>query len=252
MTREPEATYGQFCPVAMASEIICKRWTMLVIRELLCGSTRFNDLRRGVPRMSPTLLSARLKELEEAGIIRSVREAPSGPVSYHLTEAGEELRPIVMALGNWGQHWIRSGISLRHLDPSLLMWDMRRRLDPRPLPKHRCTIRFHYPDAARGQDTYWLVVEPDGAIDLCAVDPGHDVDLFVNGSLHAMTSVWMGHSEVAGEVEAGRIVLTGDAELCRTMQSWLGLSIFAGEKSRRPATPSPPARAVTRASPAAP
>lgn len=117
-------TYGQFCPVAMAAEIVCTRWTALVLRELLSGSTRFNDLRRGLPSMSPTLLSKRLKELEKAGVVEAVR-APNRGVEYKLTEAGEELRPVVMSLGSWGQRWIESSISLKNLDPSLLMWDMR-------------------------------------------------------------------------------------------------------------------------------
>lgn len=107
MTQRQElGSYGQFCPVAMAAEILCSRWTALVIRELLCGSTRFNDLRRGVPLMSPTLLSKRLKELEEAGVITSVPTAQPGIVEYRLTEAGEDLRPVVMSLGSWGQRWV--------------------------------------------------------------------------------------------------------------------------------------------------
>jgi len=131
-------TYGQFCPVSMAAEVLCGRWTPLIVRELLCGSTRFADLRRGVPRMSPTLLSQRLRELEVAGVVR-IETGIRGTPEYHLTEAGEELRPVVMALGAWGQRWVESSVSLRNLDPSLLMWDMRRWLRPEPLPPRRCT-----------------------------------------------------------------------------------------------------------------
>ena len=104
--RYSPGSYGQFCPVAMAAEIVCSRWTALVLRELLCGTTRFNDLRRGVPLMSPTLLSKRLKELEEAGVIVAVPTRQPGVVDYKLTKAGEDLRPVVMALGIWGQRWI--------------------------------------------------------------------------------------------------------------------------------------------------
>ena len=127
--RYSPGSYGQFCPVAMAAEIVCSRWTALVLRELLCGSTRFNDLRRGVPLMSPTLLSKRLKELEEAGVIVAVPTRQPGVFDYKLTKAGEDLRPVVMSLGIWGQRWIESSLSLKNLDPSLLMWDMRRSLD---------------------------------------------------------------------------------------------------------------------------
>ncbi|HEU4753143.1 MAG TPA: helix-turn-helix domain-containing protein, partial [Armatimonadota bacterium] len=129
-----QGSYGQFCPVAMAAEIFCTRWTALVLREMLCGSRRFSDLRKGVPRMSPTLLSKRLKELEEMQIIRQLRDPRTGSPEYVLTPAGEELRPVVMALGGWGQKWIESNLSLRNLDPTLLMWDMRRHLNPEPLP----------------------------------------------------------------------------------------------------------------------
>jgi DNA-binding HxlR family transcriptional regulator len=227
--------YGQFCPVAMAAEIVCSRWTALVIRELLCGSTHFNELRRGVPRMSPTLLSKRLKELAEAGVVAVVKDERGGVAAYHLTEAGEELRPIIMALGDWGQRWVESDLSLRNLDPSLLMWDMRRMLDPKPLPKRRCTIRFEFAEPAAARQLHWLVVDPQGKVDLCSVDPGFDVDLFVTGSLKALTSVWMGLSTVESEVARGKLELTGERDIARSMQQWLGLSSFARAKPQRPA-----------------
>jgi DNA-binding HxlR family transcriptional regulator len=222
-----QASYGQFCPVAMAAEIVCTRWTALVLRELLCGGRRFNDLRKGVPRMSPTLLSKRLKELEDAKIIRHVKDARTGASEYVLTEAGEDLRPIIMAMGNWGQRWIDSNLSLRNLDPSLLMWDMRRNINPAPLPKRRVTVRFTFPEAAASQRDWWLVVEPDGGNDLCQVDPGHDIDLFVSATLRALTAVWMGHSSLAEAEEKRLVEIVGDTGLARTMQAWLGLSVFA-------------------------
>jgi len=210
-------SYGQFCPVAMAAEIFCSRWTALILREMICGSRRFNDLRRGVPRMSPTLLSKRLVEMREAGIIEEV--AGKGGKEYQLTAAGEDLKPIVMALGFWGQRWVESKLSLKNLDPSLLMWDMRRWLDPKPLPKKRCTIAFHFPDVERAQQKFWLVVEADGTVDLCSSDPGFEVDLFISGSLRSMTAVWMGVTTVKKEVAAGELDIQGDTP-------------FAKEKSR--------------------
>jgi DNA-binding HxlR family transcriptional regulator len=229
--REESASYGQFCPVAMAAEIICSRWTALVIRELLCGTTRFNDLRRGVPRMSPTLLSKRLKELEEAGVVIAVPTGQAGVVDYKLTEAGEELRPVVMSLGSWGQRWIESSLSLKNLDPSLLMWDMRRHLDPKPLPPRRCTINFLYPDVASAKRSWWLVID-SSMVDLCSANPGFDVDLYVQSSLRSMTAVWMGMSTVQKEMSAGQIELIGDKELAQSMQRWLGLSPFAKVENR--------------------
>lgn len=224
-------SYGQFCPVAMAAEIVCSRWTALVLRELLCGTTRFNDLRRGVPLMSPSLLSKRLKDLEEAGIVIAVPTGQRGTFDYKLTAAGEDLRPVVMSLGIWGQRWIESSVSLKNLDPSLLMWDMRRHLNPTPLPTRRCTIHFVYPELTPDKQSWWLVID-GGTVDLCSTNPGFEVDLFVRSSLRSMTSIWMGLSTVQKETNAGHIELIGDKAVAQSMQIWLGLSPFAAEKSR--------------------
>jgi DNA-binding HxlR family transcriptional regulator len=218
-------SYGQFCPVSMAAEILCSRWTVVLLREMLCGSTRFNDLRRGLPRMSPTLLSKRLKELELAGVVRTVSTAP-GTFEYQLTEAGEELRPLVLGIGAWGQRWVESRLSLRNLDPTLLMWDMRRNLSPDPLPSRRCTIQFLYPELAPPQRNYWLVIE-SGTVDLCSFDPGFDVDLLVTSSLKTMTAIWMGLARLDHELAAGRVQVDGDPAISRSMRAWLKLSPFA-------------------------
>ncbi|WP_099864459.1 winged helix-turn-helix transcriptional regulator [Pararhizobium haloflavum] len=228
---EDRGGYGQFCPVSMAAEIFCTRWTALVIRELLSGPARFNDIRRGVPRMSPALLSKRLKGLEQAGIIEAERGGGGSIVAYKLSPAGEELRPIVMELGSWGQRWVESELSLRNLDPSLLMWDMRRRLNPDPLPKRRCTIQFLYPELPAAKQRWWLVVD-EGDVDLCGFDPGFEVNLFVRSSLRIMTAIWMGLSAVRHELDAGHLELEGDPVISRAMQQWLGLSPFAGEPRR--------------------
>lgn len=222
--------YGQFCPVSMASEILCSRWTVLVVREMLCGTTRFNDLRRGVPRMSPSLLSKRLKELQEAGVIHTTRN-DANVVEYRLTEAGEELRPIVLGMGFWGQRWVESQLSLRNLDPSLLMWDMRRNLNPAPLPPHRCTIQFQYSDQPEQRRNWWLVIE-SSQIDLCGFDPGFDLDLLVTTSLRTMTAIWMGLTHLAQELDAGTVQIDGDPAIGRAMQQWLGLSPFASARRR--------------------
>lgn len=224
-------SYGQFCPVAMAAEIVCNRWTALVLRELLSGTTRFNDLRRGVPRMSPTLLSKRLKELEEAGVITATPTSQAGVMDYKPTAAGEDLRTIIMSLGFWGQRWIESTLSLKNLDPGLLMWDMRRNLQPTPLPPRRTTINFIYPEMRPGRKSWWLVVDGE-KVDLCLTDPGYDVDLYVSCPLRAMTAVWMGMAKLDSEVQAGRIKVTGDKDVARSMHQWLGLSPFAqGERA---------------------
>jgi DNA-binding HxlR family transcriptional regulator len=226
---EERGTYGQFCPVAMGAEILCSRWTMLIIREMLCGTTRFNDLRRGVPRMSPALLSKRLKELEKAGVIVSVR-GRGGSVEYRLSPAGEELREVVISIGFWGHRWVESNLSLKNLDPSLLMWDMRRNLNPQPLPPKRCTIQFLYPELPESKRHWWLVVD-EGKVDLCGFDPGYEIDLLVRSPLRVMTAIWMGMTNVRRELDAGTLQLDGEPSIARAMQEWLGLSTFAvGER----------------------
>jgi DNA-binding HxlR family transcriptional regulator len=227
--RAEHGSYGQFCPIALASEILCSRWTTLVLREMFGGSTRFNDIRRGVPRMSPTLLSKRLKELAEAGVIAEHATGQAGVVEYKLTEAGKELHDVIIPLGVWGKRWIDTSISLEKLDPALLMWAMHRHLVPASLPDRRCTLKFTYPDA--GGKTFWIIVE-GGEVDLCLIDPGYDVDLYVRSALRSMTAVWTGVSTLKAEIEAGNIVLTGNAAVARSMRDWLGHSPFATEKSR--------------------
>ena len=222
------ASYQQFCPVAMAAEILCTRWTVVLLRELLAGSTRFNDLRRGVPRMSPALLSQRLKDLETDGIIcRTPSPSESGVFEYHLTEAGRALEPLVEAFGVWGQRWVESELSLQHLDVSLLMWDMRRNLNPIPMPKRRSVIHFQYPELSPAQRSWWLLVGPNAEVDLCSVDPGFDVDLYVSTDLRTMTAIWMGLDDVRTAQGTQRMMLTGDRRLAADMQAWLGLSPFA-------------------------
>jgi DNA-binding HxlR family transcriptional regulator len=224
------ASYQQFCPVAMAAEILCTRWTIVVLREMFAGSTRFNELRRGVPRMSPALLSRRLKELEAAGILaREASASDPNLFEYHLTEAGRELGPLVQAFGIWGQRRIEADLSLAHLDADLLMWDMRRSLNVTPMPTRRSVVEFVYPKQPAAQRRYWLVVDPGTGVDLCKIDPGFEVDLYVTADLRTMTAIWMGLDTVRAAVASQRMVLTGDRQLASSMQAWLGLSPFAKE-----------------------
>ena len=223
-----ERSYGQFCPVAMAAEILCTRWTIILLREMIAGSTRFNDLRRGIPRMSPALLSQRLKELEEAGVVERIPiEAEPGLFEYRLSEAGRELTPIVEAFGQWGQRWVSSELSLEKLDAQLLMWDMRRGLVTDPLPARRSVIQFRYAEQPPKTRCYWLVVEPGKAVQLCSIDPGFDVDLYVAADLRTATAIWMGHDKVRDAIEERRMLVTGDPALADKIEQWLGLSPFA-------------------------
>lgn len=225
------ASYKQFCPVAMAAEVLCTRWTVVLLRELVAGSTRFNELRRGVPRMSPALLSKRLSELEAAGVVERTRlTVPPDVDAYQLTQAGQDLQPVIEAIGMWGQKWVETEPSLENLDPELLMWDMRRNLDTTPVPNRRVVIEFIYPELPVSQRKWWLIVEPDRTVDLCHLDPGFDVDLYATADLRTMTEIWMGLGSVADAVDRDALLLVGSSELIRSMQTWLGLSPFAQQK----------------------
>jgi DNA-binding HxlR family transcriptional regulator len=207
--------YGQFCPVSKAAEVICQRWTPLILRELLVGSTRFNEIRRGVPTCSPALLSKRLKDLERAGIVD--REASS----YHLTEAGQELLPIVLGLGEWGQRWVRTDYRTDELDPGLLLWDVRRNLQPGALGERPATIQFVFPTIPTKRRFYWLVIDAHD-VDLCLTDPGRDVDVVVEADLRTLTEIWMGDAGFADALADGRIVLRGPTRMTRRIPAWFG------------------------------
>lgn len=210
--------YGQFCPVAMAAELLATRWTLVVLGEMLSGSTRFNEIRHGVPRMSSALLSKRLRELEKAGIL--VRSG----ADYVLTTAGRDLAPVIQGLGRWALTWVNADCSLANLDARLLMWNIRRNLRPEPFPGRRVTIEFHYPELAAKAARYWLIVAPGTPVDLCSIDPGHEIDLLVTAELRAMTAAWMGMSSVRVERDAGRIRLDGDPALSASFGEWVGHS----------------------------
>jgi DNA-binding HxlR family transcriptional regulator len=219
-------SYGQFCPIAQAAEVLTERWTLLVVRELLMGSTRFNDLQRGVPRMSSSLLSKRLRELERAGVIvRRPLEGERGH-AYELTPAGEALGPLVVSLGTWSREHLKREITAEEADPALLMWDVRRSLRLDRLPEDRVVTFFRYRDAEDDRRAWWLVAEPSGA-DLCFTDPGHSIDLNVDAEARAMAEVWVGKTDLGAAMRAKRIKVNGPDHLVRSMPDWLGLSTFA-------------------------
>jgi DNA-binding HxlR family transcriptional regulator len=219
--------YGQFCPVAKGAEVFAERWTPLVLRELLCGSTHFSDLHRGVPLMSRTLLSLRLKQLEAIGVVKRKMGA-RGP-EYHLTEAGKEFAPIVENLGEWGQRWFRSKLGKEELDVTLLMWDMRRNVKPDAFPPQRTSVEFNFSDQPASKRMWWLVNDRD-EVDLCATNPGFEVALFVTTNLRTMCRVWLGDLPVKGAINSGHIELDGAREMRQRFERWLGLSGFAGIK----------------------
>jgi hypothetical protein len=140
------------------------------------------------------------------------------------------LTPVIMALGVWGHRWVETAPTLEQLDVGLLMWDMRRNLDPAPLPERRVVIAFRYPELPRARRDYWLLVTPEHGADLCSVDPGFEVDLYVATDLRTMTAIWLGLDSVATAKADRRLTVTGDRKLASAMQTWLGLSPFAKER----------------------
>ena len=226
--------YGQFCPLALAAEIVGERWTPLVLRELILGSRRFNDIHRGVPRMSPSLLSRRLRTLEGAGIVAR-RRGPGGKaarVEYALTEAGEALAPTIESLAVWGKHWLPATLSRDDADPDLVMWDMHRRMNLDRLPEARTVIRFEFTDQPRAKRLRWIVCSPAGA-ELCIIDPGFDVDLYVASDSRTVTLVWYGDLALGRAVDEGAIEVHGPRALCEAFPSWLHLSRMAEVPRRR-------------------
>ncbi|HET8980901.1 MAG TPA: helix-turn-helix domain-containing protein [Solirubrobacteraceae bacterium] len=221
-------SYGQFCPVSLAAEIFARRWTPLIIRELLSGSTRFNDLRRGIPSISASVLSRRLDELAIAGIIER-REDEDG-MRYVLTAAGNELRPVVEQLGVWGRRWLPTDYRDEDLDPRLLVWDIHRNLRLDEVPR-RTVIELHFPDAPSEYRAYWLIVTPDGA-EVCLTHPGGDIDLHLSSDVRTLTNIWMGNVTWDAALRTGSLRLVGHSEVQRALPRWLKLNLFA---SIRPA-----------------
>ena len=221
---------GQFCPVALASETLTQKWMLLVIRELCAGATRFNEIRRGVPRMSATLLKQRLDALEQAGIVER-RRTRSGATSYALTDAGEELRPVLSAIGAWGQRWARD-IRKEDLDPGWLVWAMHRRLDTAAMPPGRMVIEIVFSDAPARQRAFWILRDRD-AVEVCLKPPGDPVDVVVTTTVRVLAEVWRGLRPIGAEIKAGRLRIEGDASLRRAFPNWLLLSAYAGVVRRR-------------------
>jgi DNA-binding HxlR family transcriptional regulator len=216
--------YGQFCPLAIASEIVCERWTPLVLRELILGARRFNEIQRGVPRMSPSLLSARLRTLQTAGIIDKIQSR--GRTEYVLTEAGMELAPTIEGLAAWSKRWLPATLSQDRADPDLVMWDMHRRMNLERMPAGRTVIQIEFPDQPKAKRARWIVADRGGA-ELCIVDPGFEVDLFVTTDSRTLTLVWYGDIPLDRAIRDGGIRLHGPRPMRTAFPTWLQLNMLA-------------------------
>lgn len=218
--------YGQFCPVAKAAEILSEKWTLLIIRELLMGGTRFNELQRGLSLISPTILTKRLNDLADSGLIIRKKIPGQRGYEYFLTEAGKELYPVVKQVGEWGMRWARGKMSPSDLDLDLLMLYLQRSIRPDKLVGKETVVHFNFTDV----DTYpkwWLVVKENNT-DVCVQDPGKDVDVYFTTDLRTMIDAWMGDITYKTAINNGRLKLVGDSTLTRNVTSWMANSMFAG------------------------
>lgn len=224
----PNKSYGQYCPLALATELLCQRWTVLVISRVVDGCHTFNEIHHGVPKISPGMLSTRLKELEHAGIIEQSKV--DGRPYYALTPAGADLEPIIDAMAVWGQHWARD-METDDLDPAFLAWSMHLRMDGDAMPPGRTVIEFRFSGKVTAIRRFWLI-GTDGKTDMCLKHPGFDSDLIVRADIRRFIETWRGFRNLRQEIRSGRIRLDGPQALKRQFPKWLKLSSLAPYQRR--------------------
>ncbi len=233
--------YGQFCPIAKAAEVFCERWTALVIRNIGAGAMRFNDIHRGVPHMSPSLLTKRLRQLEAEGLVSRRHSASGKSWTYHLTEAGEEFLPLVGALAVWGQRWTRRDLEKDELDLGLLIWGLEYSVDPAAFGATRHVVRIDVCDQPAYKRLYWFVCH-DGALDLCVTDPGGETDLYLSATLRDFIHIYRGDVTLASALDTGRLVADGPPRMTRKLSKWFNFGVMA----KTPPAPAGPARKPSR------
>jgi DNA-binding HxlR family transcriptional regulator len=217
--------YGQFCPVAKATEIIGEKWTILIIRELLMGGSRFNELQRGLSLISPTILSKRLDSLSQHGLVAKKKIPGQKGYEYFPTESCKELLPVIRSLGDWGMRWARANLSEKDYDVELLMLYIKRSIVPDKLIGNETVIRFHFTDINVYPD-WWLVAKGD-ELDLCVNDPGRDVDVYFTSSVKSLADIWMGDSTYKKAINNGSLKVVGNKSLTRNITAWMSNSLFA-------------------------
>ena len=212
--------YRQLCPIAKAAEILGERWTILIIRELLVGNSRYSGLQRALSRLSPTLLTRRLKELQEYGLVTRGQVSDRRHAEYVLSPAGRELAPVFSGLGKWGMKWARGQMRADELDVQLLMVEFSRRLDAKRMPQGSVVLEFVIPGLPKFS-RWWIVVEADGSRELCTHNPGRPVNLTLRLDLHTLAEIWTGDTTALLARKQGRLRVVGDADLAGTIATWL-------------------------------
>jgi len=219
--------YGMICPITRACDILEPRWTIPILVGLWAGSTRFNDLRREIGSISPALLSRRLKELEEMGLVERVTNPATGSVDYLRTEAAIALEPALDALAQWAQCFIDAEVALCTSSVSNLMWKLRGAFDEDALPRRRVVMQFRFSDPELEFGTYWAILQPGTQVEICCSIPGFDIDLYVETNRVSLHGILLGRATLAGELANGQLYLSGDPMLARTIQRWLKLGQYA-------------------------
>ena len=218
--------YGQFCPIAKAMELLGEKWTLLIVRELLMGGSRFNELQRGLSQISPTILTKRLTDLADVGLVLRKKIPGQRGYEYFLTESGQELLPVVKQIGDWGMRWARTSLDGGDLDVELLMLYLQRSIRPDKLPGSETVVRFKFTDLKEFSD--WCIVVSEREVDVCAKDPGKDIDIYFTTDLRTMIETWMGDIPYRSAIASGRLKLVGPKALTRNISGWMSDSIFAG------------------------
>ncbi len=212
--------YGLICPISHACEVLEPRWTIPILTEMWGGATRFNDIRRGVGNISTALLSRRLKELVEQGLIERIEDPATGKVEYIRTQRGIDLEPVLDAMGKWAQCNIQAKEALGNLTVSKLMWQMRNYIDPEQLPNRQLVFQFRFTDPDLEYSKYWALIRPGFPIEICVTAPSSEIDLFIETNCMSLSSIIPSRTTIARELEEGRLFLSGDAMLSRTMDRW--------------------------------
>jgi DNA-binding HxlR family transcriptional regulator len=218
--------YGQFCPVAKAMECFGERWTLLILRELHMGATRFGELQRGLSLISPTILTKRLNELAAAELILRKKIPGQRGYEYFLTQSGKETLPVLKAVGDWGMRWARGNLRDSDLDVELLMLYLQRSIKTDQLPGNQSIIRFHFTDLKK-LNNWWLIVKGCN-VDICLEDTGQEVDIYFTTDLRTMIDCWMGDKSYGAAIKDKSLNLVGPSVLTRNVHNWLSDSIFAG------------------------
>lgn len=227
-------TYGQYCPIARAAEVLATRWTPLILRNLLLGATTFTEIAEGAPGIPRTLLASRLKELDRAGVV-SRHPHPSGRGSvYGLTDAGKSLRPVMLALGTWGERWME--LAPEHLDPGVVLTSWCRwYLDLEHLPSERVVVRFEFPDRTRKSNQLWMIFDGPRS-EVCRTFPGFDEDLVVRAESRALAEWHLGRLQWSDALRAGRITVSGIPHHATALPAWNRRSGWAHIDGIRPPT----------------